>query len=99
MSYIDKSHSRPVTDVKWLPAGMEITRRGEVIRTKTKFTHQFVTTSGDGVLSFWDTRLKDTYKTGNSLEDAETAEPKWIPTYSIPLMKPDRSGLLAAVCD
>jgi hypothetical protein len=53
MSYIDKSHSRPVTDVRWLPPGLEITKRGEVVRSKSKTTTQFVTTSGDGMLMFW----------------------------------------------
>ncbi len=42
-----------------------------------------------------DTRLKDVYKTGTA--DDNEAEPKWIPTYVIPLTRPDRAGTLAAV--
>lgn len=51
ISNIDDSHRRSVMDLKWLPANMEITHRGEIKRSNERFSHQFITVSPDGQVS------------------------------------------------
>ena len=69
LSMIPRSHTRPVTDIEWLPPTMEINRRGDFVDTKDSKCSfqvnwvkqrklaqqllQFVTVAGDSTLLFW----------------------------------------------
>jgi WD40 repeat protein len=59
VSYIDLSHRRPVADLVWMPAGIEINHRGHVVMTNDHVSHQFITVAGDGQVCFWDLRFQD----------------------------------------
>ncbi|KAG7398630.1 WD repeat-containing protein 63 [Phytophthora boehmeriae] len=51
VSYIDVSHRRPVADLQWLPAGVEVNNRGHVMASTgadTGVVNQFVTIAADG---------------------------------------------------
>ena len=68
ISSIDKSHSMCITDLIWLPSGVEISKDGQVSMGADDTTSNFfATTSVDGRVLFWDTRVKkDSPKDGNS---------------------------------
>lgn len=94
ISFIDKSHSRPITCLLWLPTNKEITKKGEIIHRKDsklglRYSNQFMTVAGDGHLMFWDIRYKlmNQYQGGHNDHDV-----KWTPFYTVPLSGPDNSG-------
>lgn len=101
VSYIDASHRRPVGDLLWLPAGMEVNNRGHLVPPTDSNVNQFVTIAGDGQVSFWDLRFKDPKYRGitrtkadkNAAKDAPP-EVHFIPIYSISLTKVESSGEL-----
>uniref|UniRef100_K3W8D7 Uncharacterized protein n=1 Tax=Globisporangium ultimum (strain ATCC 200006 / CBS 805.95 / DAOM BR144) TaxID=431595 RepID=K3W8D7_GLOUD len=105
VSYIDASHRRPVADLMWLPAGMEVNNRGHLVPAVDPYVNQFVTIAGDGQVSFWDLRFKDPKYRGitrtkvdkNSTKDAPP-EVHFIPIYSISLTKVESSGELGLKC-
>ncbi|CEG49011.1 Cytoplasmic dynein intermediate chain [Plasmopara halstedii] len=103
VSYIDVSHRRPVADLQWLPAGVEINSRGHIVISPNSDTvTQFVTISADGQVLFWDLRFKDP-KYGHSIRSKVdksgskdgTFDVPFVPIYSITLTKPDGPGELA----
>ena len=56
VSSIDKSHSMCITDLVWLPAGVEVTNDGKVaIGSSDNVSNFFATTSVDGRVLFWST--------------------------------------------
>jgi len=58
VSSIDKSHSMCITDLIWLPAGVEVTKDGKVaIGSDDNASSFFATTSVDGRVLFWDTKV------------------------------------------
>lgn len=105
VSYIDASHRRPVADLLWLPAGMEVNNRGHLVPATDTNVNQFVTIAGDGQVSFWDLRFKDPKYRGitrtkvdkNAAKDAPP-EVHFIPIYSIALTKVESSGELGLKC-
>ncbi|TYZ65638.1 hypothetical protein PybrP1_000589 [[Pythium] brassicae (nom. inval.)] len=105
VSYIDASHRRPVGDLLWLPAGMEVNNRGHLVQTTDATVNQFVTIAGDGQVSFWDLRFKDPKYRGitrakvdkNAAKDAPP-EVHFIPIYSIVLTKVESPGELGLKC-
>lgn len=105
VSYIDASHRRPVGDLLWLPAGMEVNNRGHLVQTTDANVNQFVTVAGDGQVSFWDLRFKDPKYRGitrakvdkNATKDAPP-EVHFIPIYSIALTKVESPGELGIKC-
>lgn len=114
ISYIDASHRRPVADLLWLPAGMEVNNRGHLIPATDSGIHQFVTIAGDGQVSFWDLRFKDPKYRGISRNKADKVsasaaaaaakdglqapEVHFTPIYSITLGKVESAGELALQC-
>jgi WD40 repeat protein len=62
MSDIDGSHRRPVSDLSWLPAGMEVNHLGVYEITMSKRSYQFLTVATDGQVCIWDTRYEDIAK-------------------------------------
>ena len=63
LSVADHSHSRPVTDLIWLPPTLEVTEKGKFVRKDAETVsaeglgnQQFVSISADGTLLFWDVR-------------------------------------------
>ena len=63
VSSIDKSHSMCITDLVWLPAGVEVSKEGKVSIGKDE-SNFFTTTSVDGRVLFWDMRLAQQKKPG-----------------------------------
>jgi WD40 repeat protein len=110
VSYIDVSHRRPVADLQWLPAGVEVNSRGHVVASTgadAGAVNQFVTIAADGQVSFWDLRFKDPRyrgmtrakvdKTGtaSAAKDGSAApDVHFVPIYSISLSKLDSPGEL-----
>lgn len=59
LSYIDRSHSRPVTDLVWLPAAQQVNRRGEMYTAEKSVSSQFASVGADGKLLIWDFKNKN----------------------------------------
>ena len=59
LSYIDRSHSRPVTDLVWLPASQQVNRRGEMYTAEKSVSSQFASVAADGKLLIWDFKNKN----------------------------------------
>ena len=79
ISSIDKSHSMCITDLVWLPRGVEISKEGSVsMGADDNSSNFFATTSVDGRVLFWDMRVKmdsqskDAASEGNSSGDASS---------------------------
>ncbi|GAB5369339.1 hypothetical protein AAMO2058_001396300 [Amorphochlora amoebiformis] len=77
-SVVQVSHSKAVTDIRWLPKGVRITGRGE-FRTDpdAKMANYFASTSGDGTFMFWDVRLQETHNADGSLDK----NLRWTPVF------------------
>lgn len=102
MSQIGLSHARPVTDLIWLNANQEVTKKGELqTDPDSKVPSQFLSLSGDGHLLVWDIRVRHDPKfappPASSKDEDVVRELKWMPVTSIPLTKPDLSGLAPVV--
>ncbi|RLN02703.1 hypothetical protein BBJ28_00011642 [Nothophytophthora sp. Chile5] len=108
VSYIDVSHRRPVADLQWLPAGVEVNSRGHIVASTgadASAVNQFVTIAADGQVAFWDLRFKDPkYRgvtrakvdKGGAKDGSGAAAPDvhFVPIYSISLGKVDSPGEL-----
>lgn len=101
VSYIDASHRRPVADLLWLPAGMEVNNRGHLVQPTDASVNQFVTIAGDGQVSFWDLRFKDPKYRGITRAKVDKSAAKdappevhFLPIYSITLAKVESPGEL-----
>ena len=94
-STIENSHKRQVTDVKWLPADREIETKpknaGHVLATPTTtdgVSQQLVSVAADGLILFWDLRVKKEDKNGGIL---------WTPVWRVQLSSPDGTGELTGL--
>ena len=47
VSYIEKSHSKPVQDVAWLPQSTEISKKDELHKTESSHAMQFLSIAGE----------------------------------------------------
>mmetsp|Transcript_38086 Transcript_38086/g.64023 ORF Transcript_38086/g.64023 Transcript_38086/m.64023 type:complete len:812 (-) Transcript_38086:308-2743(-) len=89
LSAVENSHTGPVTDLMWLPEGIEVSKfTGNINKTGTQDCNMFVTMARDGKLMFWDIRVK---------KDPKKGEIVWVPTYSITLNRVEVAGDLSAV--
>ncbi|KAK3283163.1 hypothetical protein CYMTET_9130 [Cymbomonas tetramitiformis] len=89
LSAIESSHTLPVTDIIWLPEGIEVMHKtGKVVETGGSSCNMFVTLAADGKVLFWDLRAK---------KDPKRGEIIWTPTYSVTLTRLDIAGDLSAV--
>jgi WD40 repeat protein len=59
LSYIDRSHSRPVSDLVWLPAHQQLNRKGEFYTADKGVSSQFASVASDGKLLIWDFKNKN----------------------------------------
>jgi WD40 repeat protein len=65
LSHADRSHSRPVTDLQWLPPNRHVSHRLDGFVTADavpKRSAQFLSAASDGTLRVWDTRFRDRVK-------------------------------------
>eukprot|EP01084_Bolivina_argentea_P316034 547726_1 len=102
MSYIERSHTKTVGDLLWLPQDVMVTSGGDLLyldlsgRPKGPYKHieeeQFMSISGDGAILFWAIEApKQTEK-----EKKKNEKAKWIPIYSKKLSKTSLSESLFA---
>ncbi|KNC48936.1 WD repeat protein 63 [Thecamonas trahens ATCC 50062] len=82
LSTIESSHKRPVTDIVWMPPQFEVNSSGTVNEDETVLSHQFVSSSYDGAVVFWDI---------HSRKDL-VSERAWRPLHRIRLHKVSRMG-------
>jgi len=54
LSYIDRSHSRPVTDIIWVPPHQQVNRKGEFYTADRGISSQFMSVAADGKVLIWD---------------------------------------------
>ena len=54
LSYIDRSHSRPVSDLLWIPPTQQVNRKGEYYVAEKGISSQFASVASDGRILFWD---------------------------------------------
>lgn len=54
LSWIDRSHSRPVSDLVWMPASQQVNRKGEFYAADKDISSQFASVAADGRILFWD---------------------------------------------
>uniref|UniRef100_A0A7S0R4E4 WD repeat-containing protein 63 n=1 Tax=Pyramimonas obovata TaxID=1411642 RepID=A0A7S0R4E4_9CHLO len=89
LSAVENSHTGPVTDLMWLPEGIEVQKfTGNIHKPGNQDCNMFVTLSRDGRVMFWDIRVK---------KDPKKGEIVWVPTYSITLSRVEVAGDLSAV--
>eukprot|EP00742_Colponemidia_sp_Colp-10_P002537 GILJ01002711.1.p1 GENE.GILJ01002711.1~~GILJ01002711.1.p1 ORF type:complete len:864 (-),score=136.71 GILJ01002711.1:252-2471(-) len=86
LSTIDDSHKRPVSDLTWLPEKVEIDRKGNMLQTADGFSNQFVSTSGDGQILYWDIRFVKEHKRDPDIH--------WRPLFRFQLYRPDNGSEL-----
>jgi hypothetical protein len=94
-SSIESSHKRAVADIKWLAADREIETRpknaGHVLATPTTtdgVSQQLISVAADGLVLFWDLRVKKEDKSGGFL---------WTPVWRVHLSSPDVGGELCGL--
>jgi WD40 repeat protein len=97
-SSIDQSHTRAVEQLMWLPVGMELSAKGDILYSKSKEIHQFATISTDGKMNFWDIRFREAKSKGRKQKPpngkSEIEESTWAPIFSIVLKQESGSGAL-----
>ena len=102
ISTIDNSHKRGVADLQWLPRGIEVNRRAQVIADSSSSSSsvcQFMTISGDGQVCVWDTRYKElAAKSKSSKAHKEGDEIPWNPACTYGLHKLEGGGLMELSC-
>eukprot|EP00002_Diphylleia_rotans_P019732 TRINITY_DN3814_c0_g3_i2.p1 TRINITY_DN3814_c0_g3~~TRINITY_DN3814_c0_g3_i2.p1 ORF type:complete len:630 (+),score=129.61 TRINITY_DN3814_c0_g3_i2:60-1949(+) len=86
LSTIEHSHQTAVTDLRWIQPEMEILPNNTLGIGTATTSFQFVTTSADGQLLFWDLRMKGTK---DQFKDKDTP---WIPQHKIMLNRIEGSG-------
>jgi len=94
-STLENSHKRQVSDLRWLPPDGEIETKqknaGHVLATPTTtdgVSQQIISVAPDGLILFWDLRVKKEDKNGGIL---------WTPVWRIQLASPDGSGELTGL--
>lgn len=107
ISSIDKSHSMCITDLIWLPNGVEISKDGKVSHgADDKCSNFFATTSVDGRVLFWDMRAKkenkedsdakgSTESSSSSRRRGKESDRDWKPNWSVGLVR-EQGGDLAS---
>lgn len=58
VSSIEESHMEPITDIKWMPQNFYCTLGGQIKEAPDKSRRNFVTSSIDGSVCFWDLDFK-----------------------------------------
>ncbi len=93
-SFTETSHERQVSDVQWLSANGEIETKpknaGHVLAhptTTNGVSQQFISVAPDGLILFWDVRIKKEDKNGLI----------WTPVWRIQLSNPDGGDLSGLV--
>lgn len=90
LSAVENSHNGTVTDLVWLPEGIEVSKpNGSIQKSPAGDCNQFVTFARDGKVLFWDMRVK---------KDPKKGEIVWTPIYSVTLTRLEIAGDLAGVC-
>jgi len=79
-SAIESGHRSVITDVQWLPRNMEVNYQGDLTTVEEPFPNQFLSTSLDGLVNFWDIRFKKDYKSVDLM---------WKPFFRVPLLTQD----------
>eukprot|EP00976_Prorocentrum_cordatum_P000150 3537-Prorocentrum_minimum.AAC.1 len=65
LSAVENSHTGPVTDLMWLPEGVEVQKfSGNIHKPGNQDCNMFVTLARDGRVMFWDIRVKKDPKKG-----------------------------------
>ncbi|SPR01270.1 Uncharacterized protein PBTT_09975 [Plasmodiophora brassicae] len=82
LSYTERSHSRPVQDLQWLPAGFEVQKRGDLKTNGSEpYPVQFASLAGDDHLLFWDVRGDVTAQDQHDND----GDFRWTPVFTLDL--------------
>ena len=91
-----------MTDLHWMPYHGEINNKGTLSyeNAGNKVTNQFISIAGDGMVLFWDLRVRDRKKQPRRSmvkKDRDGDQDLWAPIYSIKLegLKPSGGGFRA----
>lgn len=79
LSFIDPSHSAPVADIQWLPAGQKYDPKGKLHESAEDKQYQFVSASADGAMIIWDSKLGLDVAIGSL--DPMCYDCQWNPTW------------------
>lgn len=99
LSMLDRSHTRGIKDIVWLPPGKEFNKKGEIVHCEgQEVANQFATLGGDGSLLIWDIRI-DYWKNPQQLakEEAEVSKKKWFPVVTVSLHRPGSNTIVSGV--
>ncbi len=109
ISYVDKSHSRAVSDIGWLSPKLRVEgKKGHVTKYPNNVvSSQFVTVSTDGLLFVWDCdvnrmqnmshQVPENRRSTNPRSETRT-ELRWVPLFTVSLIDPTTSQFLPATC-
>ncbi len=81
-SAIESGHKNVITDIQWIDRHIDINYQGDITAATEPYPNQFITTSLDGYLFFWDLRFK---------KDLKSLDLAWKPFYRAPMMIIDGS--------
>jgi len=86
MSYIDKSHSNFVADIQFIPPGVKVDKKNQIMG-KSQY---FVSCSEDCTVAIWDSKHVE-WATIQKEEEKKKAY-FWVPLMSFPVFRQDGSG-------
>lgn len=88
------SHSEHVSDIIWLPDGVEFSFEGRIQKTTTgNGANQFISVAVDGTILYWDVRAthqrRDRLRKLRAQEQSSKLALPWAPLYRIAVRKPE----------
>ena len=109
LSLPEHEHKQMVADIFWLPAHIQISAQGQLLKEEhlTDVSSQFITVAGDGQIMFWDVRFRDILagklpyiaKVKPSKQsihhDDDFPITKWLPLFKIKPKRLEGSGELS----
>ena len=97
ISAVDQSHRRTITDLAWLPLGLEVTEKGKFLRkpSEMKAEHLFMSIAGDGMCLFWDLRKSVEVPEEKKDDGGKQKKEGWGPTSKMTVLNPDGGVELA----
>uniref|UniRef100_A0A7S2JAQ3 WD repeat-containing protein 63 n=1 Tax=Haptolina brevifila TaxID=156173 RepID=A0A7S2JAQ3_9EUKA len=92
LSAVDQSHRRTITDLTWLPIGLDVSEKGKFVRRPSESTveEKFLSVAGDGMILFWDLK-KSVEVPEEKKEDTgkKASKEGWGPTAKMTVLNPD----------
>jgi len=99
LSAVDQSHRRTITDLAWLPLGLDVTEKGKFRRgpAETNVETFFLSIAGDGMILYWDVRKSVEVPEEKKEEGGKQKKEGWGPTAKMTVLNPDGGTELSPI--